>query len=141
MQNESMSWLISNKEDPNSIRMISQGVTEYGRQFSTDGNAEPLNISLFLDSILIAGAIARTEYQRLFVSYLWVDTDWRGTGLGKQILERLEEEAKLRGCKDALIETLLDPIANFYEKQGYRPWVTIPNYVGNFTRHILLKHL
>jgi hypothetical protein len=53
----------------------------------------------------------------------------------------MEQEAVARDCQDALIETLLEQNVRLYERLGYRSLARIPQYVGDFTRHIMIKCL
>jgi GNAT superfamily N-acetyltransferase len=41
----------------------------------------------------------------LEIDFLWLHANLRGAGLGKQILSRLEEEARMRGCSVAFLNT------------------------------------
>lgn len=121
--------------------LISHSVTEHGRMFASDGNAQPIACLVRRNGKIIGGAMGRTEYDRLFVNYLWVREDERLNGAGSSILIALEKAALGRDCKDALIEAVLDDVARFYLKQGYEHLAKVPNYVGSFTKHILVKSL
>ncbi len=87
------------------------------------------------------GQRAETEYERLFVQYLWVTSSLRGQGLGSHALTRLEETAHREGCRDSLIETLDERVFRLYVRLGYRELALVKGYVGPFNRHILLKPL
>jgi hypothetical protein len=56
------------------------------------------------------------------------------------VLAQMEREAHARGCRDALIETLDDLTAQWYQRLGYAPAAVIA-CVGPFRRHTLLKRL
>ncbi|KPB31142.1 GNAt family acetyltransferase [Pseudomonas syringae pv. syringae] len=101
--------------------------------------ADPIACMIMENDLLIGGATGRTEFQRLFVSYLWIDAGSRGKGLGAQTLNRLEALAIERGCTDALIETLDDDVARWYARCGYVPIACLPRYCGPWSRHTLLK--
>lgn len=121
--------------------MINDGVLEYGRSLASDGNADTIACLFRNDGTLVGGGLGRTEYNRLFVSALWVLEERRGQGIGRQIIHRMEQEAISRGCRDALIETLIEQNMLLYDKLGYKCIAVVPNYVGNFTRFIMLKTL
>jgi len=118
---------------------ISEGVTRHGRAQAPGGQAQAIACGLYEDGHLIAGALGRTEFKRLFVNYLWVDEDWRGGGLGTELLRQLEAQALRRGCLDALIETLSDRTARWYEQLGYAMMAHVHDYIPGFTRYILIK--
>lgn len=118
---------------------IRDGVIAYGRQQAQGSDAQDIACALYQDGEMIAGAWGRTEFQRLYVNYLWVHADHRGQGLGGDCLRQVEAQALKRGCVDALIETLLDDVAELYEHLGYACISHVHDYVPGFTRHTLLK--
>jgi len=119
--------------------LISAGVTDYGRALAAGGQAQDISCGLYENGRLIAGALGRTEFRRLFINYLWVDEGWRGRGLVSDVLRRLEAQALKRGCVDALIETLSDRHAELYERLGYAMMAHVHDYLPGFTRYILIK--
>ncbi|MDH3378122.1 MAG: GNAT family N-acetyltransferase [Gammaproteobacteria bacterium] len=118
---------------------MAEGVIQSGRDLAVGGNPRPIACLAREGEVLIVGASGRTEFSRLFVSYLWVAEHRRGCGLGTETLRRLESEAEIRGCTDALIETLSDRTARLYTRIGYERVAMVPRYVGQFTKHILIK--
>lgn len=62
------------------------------------------------------------ELKRIFI-----DKPYRGTGVGKELLRRLEADAKIAGYCYAVLETgeLLTESTGLYKRMGYQP---IPNY-------------
>jgi GNAT superfamily N-acetyltransferase len=133
----SRSW--SQDLAPSDAALISAGVTAHGRALAAGGNAEDISCGLHEDGCLVAGALGRTEFRRLFINYLWVDQDRRGQGLGGEVLRQLEAQALKRGCVDALIETLSDRNAELFERLGYAMMAHVHDYVPGFTRYILIK--
>lgn len=121
--------------------LVSEGVLRHGRSLAEEGNAQPIACFLRQAGKVIAGASGRTEYGRLFVSYLWVESAHRRQGLGTQVLQELERAALQDGCRDALIETLDDGFASMYQGLGYSLVAVVRKYVGTFNRHILVKPL
>ena len=121
--------------------VVSNGVLDHGRRLASDGNAQALACFLRKDGTVIAGGLGRTEYRRLFITSVWVTESLRGQGIGSEIISRMEQEAITRHCRDALIDTLLEPNVRLYERLGYRSIAHIPHYVGDFTRYIMLKSL
>lgn len=125
------------------LQAVSDGVIKHGQNLSREqgGVAKPIACTVLDDEILIGGVTGRTEFHRLFISYLWVDAAWRGRKLGAELLHRLEALALARGCREALIETLDDGTADWYKRCGYRIVAHLPRYCGPWSRHTLLKTL
>lgn len=136
-------WQTTRDLDAHYGRAITEGVIHHGQALSRDqgGQSEPLACVLIENETLIGGVTGRTEFQRLFVNYLWTDTPWRGQGVAGEALRRLEAAALDHGCVDALIETLDDDVAQWYQRCGYRLIAHLPAYCGPWSRHTLLKAL
>jgi GNAT superfamily N-acetyltransferase len=135
------SWDITCTASKLDESVIADGVFEHGRSLATGGNAQALACFLRRNGVVVAGGLGRTEYCRLFISSVWVLESLRGQGIGSEIISRMEQEAIARQCRDALIETLIESNVRFYEHLGYKSLVRIPNYVGDFTRSVMLKSL
>lgn len=136
-----MDWDVGHDFAEADLRVVADGVLQHGRALAAEGHARPLACLLRDGGEVIAGASGRTEYERLFVQWLWVAAPHRGQGLGSEALARLEAAARSAGCRDALIETLDDRVAVLYRRRGYVELAHLPRYVGPFGRHILLKTL
>jgi ribosomal protein S18 acetylase RimI-like enzyme len=134
-------WSVIEDAGESDLAALSEGVTQYGRSLALGGNARPIACLVRESEEIVAGASGRTEFDRLFVVYLWVQEQLRSRGLGSEVLGTLEKAAYARGCKDALIETLNDRTANLYTRLGYKSVAMIPHYVGSFTKHVLVKSL
>jgi ribosomal protein S18 acetylase RimI-like enzyme len=134
-------WSVVENASESDLAVLSEGVTRYGRTLALGGNSKPIACLVRENEEIVAGGSGRTEFDRLFVAYLWVQEHLRSRGLGSEVLCAFENAARARGCKDALIETLNDRTANLYARLGYKPVAVIPNYVGTFTKHVLVKFL
>ncbi|MCP5181244.1 MAG: GNAT family N-acetyltransferase [Pseudomonadales bacterium] len=134
-------WCIEDDPDATDVACISDGVFHFGRAQAVGGDARPIACFLREGDRIVAGATGRTEFNRLFTSYLWVSDERRGQGLGSECLTRLEAAARARGCTDAVLETLSDSNQALYERLGYETIVTLVAWVGGFNRHFMRKSL
>lgn len=135
-----MHWRSDAEVSPADRQAIREAVQLHGRQQTQGSDAQDIACALYDEAgDLLAGGWGRTEFQRLYVDYLWVHPDRRCEGLGGDTLRRLEAQALRRGCRDALIETLLDDAAALYEHLGYACIAHVHDFVPGFTRHTLLK--
>lgn len=132
-------WRRDAELPPADLDAIRDGVILHGCQQTQGSDARDIACACYEDGQLIAGAWGRTEFQRLYLSYIWVQPEQRGQGLGGQLLRQIEAQALKRGCVDALIETLLDEAADCFEHLGYACVAHLHDYVPGFTRHTLLK--
>jgi GNAT superfamily N-acetyltransferase len=132
-------WKIAIEVPSEDLAAITHGVLNHGRERAQGGNALPIACTVRDGTRVVAGGAGRTEYRRLFVGHLWVAEELRGNGVGSRVLAELEAEASKRGCEDSMIETLDDRVAQLYSRLGYKLLAKVPNYVGPFNRHIMLK--
>jgi DNA-binding MarR family transcriptional regulator/GNAT superfamily N-acetyltransferase len=69
------------------------------------------------------GGVQRVDDRTGEIKRMWIDPDWRGLGLGRRLLDRLEEVARAHGRERVVLDTnsvLLEAIS-LYERSGYRP--------------------
>jgi GNAT superfamily N-acetyltransferase len=136
-----LQWSIEEDPDAADLAFLADSVLQYGRSQAVGANPQPLACFLRDGQKIIAGAAGRIEFGRLFVGHLWVADDERGRGLGSETLARIEEAARRRGARDVLIETLNDRTAQLYRRLGYSTLAAIEHYVGDFTRHVMIKRM
>lgn len=64
--------------------------------------------------------------------WMGVHNDYRGKGVGGELLKRFEEYVVKKGAKKIVLETagrdLYKPTRDFYEKYGYREEGIVPDY-------------
>ncbi|WP_271007733.1 GNAT family N-acetyltransferase [Paucibacter sp. B51] len=137
---EAERWWRDEDVPPAAVQALRERVRLFGRQQTQGSDAQDIACARFDEQgELLVGASGRTEFQRLYVDYLWVREDLRGQGLGSACLRQIEAQALRRGCVDALIETLSDETAALYEHLGYVCISHVHDFVPGFTRHTLLK--
>ena len=70
---------------------------------------------------VLGGLIGRTHTipQWLEISIIWVDEPLRQRGLGRQLMEEAEHEARQRSCHYARVATSDFQAPAFYQKLGY----------------------
>lgn len=92
-------------------------------------------------SAIVAGLSGWTWGNYLEIMYLWVREDLRGKGLGRQLLAAAEQEARARGCRQAILNTFSFQAPAFYEKLGYTTFGILDNCLDGCTRYYLRKTL
>lgn len=74
------------------------------------------------------------------IRILWLDEPLRGRGLGKDIVQAVETEARKRGARAALLDTYEFQAREFYERLGYACFGTF-DYPGGVKRFYLSRAL
>ena len=72
---------------------------------------------------------------------MWVREDLRGQGFGRQLLKLAEEEARLRGAKNAYLDTFSFQAPAFYKSLGYQEFGRLDDFPDGHTRFFLTKSL
>ena len=101
-----LTWDFPSSPPEADLSRIASEVITHGRTQAKGGNAQPIACLVREGKELVAGGCGRTEFNRLFIAYLWVSETRRRQGIGSEILRRLENQASDVGCTSALLETL-----------------------------------
>lgn len=114
----------------------------YNRSKREKAESEPLNLYVEDDKgELMAGLVAETFGNWLEIEYLFVKEEFRGQGIGSQLLQQAESEAKKKNCRYAFVNTYQFQAPTFYQKQGYKEVFTLKDYPYTGRRHYYQKDL
>ena len=123
-------------------QIIGDLIRSYNRSKREVAESEPLNLYVEDEhGEIMAGLVAETFGNWLEIEYLFVKEDLRGQGIGSQLLQRSESEAKKRNCRFAFVNTYQFQAPAFYQKQGYNEVFTLKDYPYTGQRHYYQKDL
>ena len=117
-------------------------LVEYSNQFA--GQPDWLGLDLLVrddEGAIVGGLHGRTGRKWLFVDLLGLPEDLRRSGLGTQLMDRAEAEARARGCIGVWLDTFSFQARPFYEKRGYCVFAEIPDYPEGHSRFFLSRRL
>jgi len=99
-----------------------------------------VNVGLVADGELVAGAVAcLTAFKILYVSTVFVDENHRRQGLGRRLMEAVEERATGLGATLVRLDTFDWQGVEFYRALGYEE---VGSYAADgFSEHFFLKRL
>jgi len=93
------------------------------------------------DQRIQAGIAGWTWAQACSIQQLWVHDALRGKGLGRQLLEAAEQEARERGCRVIMIESYSFQAPDFYQKCGYELAWECEDFPPGHRQCVLIKRL
>ena len=123
-------------------QVIGDLIRSYNRSKRESSESEPLN--LYVEDAsgeLMAGLVAETFGNWLEIEYLFVKEELRRQGIGTQLLQQAESEAKKRNCRFAFVNTYQFQAPAFYQKHGYQEVFTLKDYPCTGQRHYYQKDL
>ena len=123
-------------------QIIGDLIRSYNRSKREVAESEPLNLYVEDEhGEIMAGLVAETFGNWLEIEYLFVKEDLRGQGIGSQLLQRAESEAKMRNCRFAFVNTYQFQAPAFYQKQGYKEVFRLQDYPYIGQRYYYQKNL
>ena len=122
------------------VSTVDKGLEEYNFSVAPSlTDVKPLAASATDNGKLIGGAIGRTWGQCCELLELWVESEFRSSGVGSGILICFENQARQRGCRTFYLTTLSFQAPDFYRKHGYESIASIAGYPNGIIKYLMLK--
>ncbi|GAP97403.1 putative N-acetylmannosamine-6-phosphate 2-epimerase [Leptolyngbya sp. NIES-2104] len=146
--NETYHFAMFSQEHPSYRGYVRSKLRQYNTESAfRDGLFEqgalrgiPLEIFLLDDRQKIrAGLVGLTRWNWLLIETLWVEESLRHQGFGKRLMHLAEQEAKQRGCTEAILDTFSFQAKGFYEKLGYEMFAQVDDYPSGYSFFQLKK--
>ena len=129
-------------EESQKVQEIGNLIRAYNRSKREEAESEPLNLYVEDEKgNLLAGLIAETFGNWLEIEYLFGKEEFRGQGIGSQLLQQAESEAKKKNCRYAFVNTYQFQAPAFYQKYDYKEVFTLKDYPYTGQRHYYQKEL
>lgn len=92
---------------------------------------------------LLGGCVGNTVdlWRWLTIDLMWVSPDHRGEGLGRELLDAVEAQARERGCRWSKLNTWEFQAPEFYERCGYVVYGRETDFPPGHTNHLMRKDL
>ncbi|MBW8185578.1 GNAT family N-acetyltransferase [Shewanella nanhaiensis] len=136
-----MKFQVINEEAPDLVNVLVEGVRQHLHDQIGGEATQPLSVAAYDNGELIGGVSGRTIYGNFLIEVVWVDKRYRGTGLGRKLMESAEVQAIGRGCRVSQVDTLSIQAPLFYQKLGFKIAGEIPEFSGSPGRYFLMKTL
>ena len=128
--------------DETTARAISAGLETYNNSIVPGGDWKPLWI-VGRDGAgsVQAGLRGVTEFDWLFVVWLWVAEPYRKQGVGSRLLSGAEAIARERQCSHSYLDTFSFQAPEFYKRRGYEEFGRLEGFPPGHARIWLSKTL
>ncbi|AQT94832.1 GNAT family N-acetyltransferase [Pseudomonas azotoformans] len=134
---------ISDQPNPDAERILGSGLAAFNEAIT--GYHDRCLLTVLIkdpDTRQVLGGITgKTTLGTAFLDLFHLPDSLRGTGLGSQLLKAFEDEARRRGCTNAVLYTLSFQAPGFYEKHGWVRFGEIPCEPEGSSRVFLSKVL
>lgn len=84
------------------------------------------------DGEIVAGIMGSKTLNLFFISHLFVEPEYRNSGLGSKLLSAIEKAARQAGCDMLRLNTFNKKTHTLYLKAGFDVSTQIPNYMNEF---------
>ncbi len=120
---------LADRLDPAEAGLLHDGLRAYNERFAGPYDRRDLMVTARdAGGTLIGGLTGLTNWEWLYVDYLWIRDDHRRGGLGSRLLKAAEAEAVRRGCRWSRLYTYDFQAPGFYPRQGYEVWAELDGY-------------
>jgi GNAT superfamily N-acetyltransferase len=137
-----MDIIVTDHPDPNARGLILAGLVAYNEAQAGPSGARPMAVLVQDEGMRILGGLwGWTAFGWLSAELFFLPANLRGLGLGTEVMQRAEDEARRRGCHSAWLDTFGFQAKGFYERLGYTVYGKLDSYPTGFTRYFMQKAL
>jgi GNAT superfamily N-acetyltransferase len=114
--------VLTDAPDDEARRVVDGGLADYNAAQAGSRDWRPLAVLARDPSHgrTIGGILGRTSLGLLFVDLVFLPEGCRGRGVGTRMVQMAEEEARRRGCRAAVLNTISFQAPDFYGRLGWR---------------------
>ena len=124
------------------LAVIESGLDKFNEESSSVSEVKPIHVIARGDEGQThGGAIGRTWGECCEIQVFWVDSAFRGKGVGSDVLDTFEHEAKNRQCKVIYLSSFTFQASGFYEKRGYKVVSRIVGFPDGHEKIYLQKQI
>jgi GNAT superfamily N-acetyltransferase len=127
--------------DEQAMAVVRQGLEAFNTEQIGDYAYADFQLYARRNGQVIGGLFGHSGMGWLYIDYLWLDGRERGLGLGAQLLQAAEIEARKRGCVGVFLYTYSFQAPDFYQKQGFQIMGVLEDCPPGHQRYYLKKAL
>ena len=124
------------------VRFLEDRLYAYGVEQTGVDDGQWLAMFLRDDhQTIYAGLKGWTWCGSCYIQTVWIHQDLRGKGLGTQLLQAAEHEARQRGCHHMVLGSYSFQAPDFYQKLGYEIFAVLEEHPRHHRHYGLHKWL
>lgn len=125
------------------IKDVENQLERYDAQYVTGDLHEIFQLGCVNDNGEVIGGVfaTSTAYNIVYISILWVHQDYRRQGVGRLLIETLENKAQKQGAHLIRLDTFDWQGKAFYQALGYEEVGCYSSEEFGFSEHFFLKRL
>ena len=126
---------------PDEVQYLEDRIYEFNSRATGIDDGESLAFFVHEWDRIVAGICGNTWGGTCELRQFWVDESHRGRGLGTQLFEAAEQEARRRGCVQIVLMTFSFQAPAFYERHGFDVVATIQDHPLRHRNLLMRKRL
>lgn len=134
---------VEESADPAFENLLGKGLEEFNQQAAGFSDQRPLCVVVRDQDSgeAVGGIVGRTSLGLAFLDLFHLPESLRGTGMGTRVLKAFEDEARQRGCRNAVLYTISFQAPGFYEKNGWLRFGEVESDMADISRVFMKKRL
>lgn len=133
--------LIPVEPTPDEVQYLEDRIYEFNESATKIADGELLAFFVREGDHIVAGICGNTWGGTCELRQFWVHESQRHRGLGTQLFEAAEREARRRGCEQIVLMTFSFQAPAFYERHGFKIVATIHDHPRGYRNVLMLKRL
>lgn len=134
--------VVSGEPSPDVVQYLEDRIYEFNAAATGINDGAWLSIVVRDgDGRIVAGLYGNTWGGCAEIRQFWVEESRRRQGLGTELLDAAEREARRRGCTDILLMTFSFQAPAFYARHGFEVVAAIDDYPPGHQNLLLRKRL
>jgi len=126
---------------PDDVQYLEDRIYEFNASASGIAGGEWLAFFVREQDRIVAGICGNTWGGTCEVRQFWVEPSQRGRGLGTQLFQAAEQEARRRGCTQIVLMTFSFQAPSFYERRGFEVLATVDDHPQGHRNLLMRKRL
>ena len=126
---------------PDEVQFLEDRIYEFNSSATGIAGGEWLSFFVREADRIVAGICGNTWGGTCELRQFWVEESQRRRGLGTQLFEAAQQEARRRGCTQIVLMTFSFQAPAFYERHGFEVVATIDNHPLGWQNVVMRKAL